>query len=169
MLVLFILLHYFHAQEWVLIFSMRLREMLHNLCQTIDPDLLEDYEPYEYADSVTVSNDVTVPQDCDLFYLDCDLGEFAAALYLDKGMFYAIYFFFQNIIKIAWIQDLIWTCLLTNVCTSISLQIIVKKLKLENHLLKISRLMMWIVLSTCVSKKFKIGTIMDTKIHSTTV
>ena len=87
MLVLFILLHYFHAQEWVLIFSMRLREMLHNLCQTIDPDLLEDYEPYEYADPVTVPNDVTVPQDCDLFYLDCDMGRFRAALYLDKGMF----------------------------------------------------------------------------------
>ena len=90
----------FPCAGMVLIFSMRLREMLHNLCQTIDPDLLEDYEPYEYADSVTVSNDVTVPQDCDLFYLDCDLGEFAAALYLDKGMFYAIYFFFKTSLRL---------------------------------------------------------------------
>ena len=79
------------------------------------------------------------------------------------------FIFFQNIIKIAWIQDLIWTCLRTNVCTYISPQIIVKILKLGNRLLKMSRPMMWIVLSTCVSKKFKIGTIMDTKIHSTTV
>ena len=59
-----------------------------NLSQTIDPDLLEDYEPYEYADPVTVPNDVTVPPDCDLFYLDCDMGRFEAALYLDKVMFY---------------------------------------------------------------------------------
>lgn len=91
--------------------------MQHNLCQTIDPDLLEDYEPsgnYTYDDSelyddydqyaypgpVTVSNDVAVSpdsQDCDLFYLDCDFGDLGAALHLDKGMFSQLQFEIQRV------------------------------------------------------------------------
>ena len=100
MRVLFLLLHFFHAQEWVkFIFhwNWERKLLVKNLYQTIDPNLLEDYEPYEYepyeypdsntVDSVTVSNDVTVSPDCDLFYLDCDRGEMYATLFLDKAMF----------------------------------------------------------------------------------
>ena len=79
--------------------------MQHNLCQTIDPDLLEDYEPsgnYSYDDTELyddydqyaypgpVTNDVS--PDCDLFYLDCDWGDLEAALHLDKGMFSQLQF-----------------------------------------------------------------------------
>ena len=91
--------------------------MQHNLCKTVDPDLLEDYEPsgnytyddyelyddydqYAYPGPVTVSNDVTVSSDspdCDLFYLDCDFGDLEAALHLDKGMFSQLQFEIQRV------------------------------------------------------------------------